>query len=52
MNGETVTLEETVEKVISDYLDQLDDPGEVDAQDLADNVVIQLRSRGHLSAET
>lgn len=35
------------ETAISSYLDLLDDPGEVDAQDLAENLVIHLERDGH-----
>lgn len=35
------------ETAISAYLDLLDDPGEVDAQDLAENIVIHLERDGH-----
>jgi hypothetical protein len=36
-----------LETVIGAYLNQLADPGEVDSQDLAENVVIQLERDGH-----
>lgn len=39
-------LHELLDEVIGDYLDLLDDPGEVDAGDLADNVMRQLRKAG------
>jgi len=35
------------ESAISSYLDVLDDAGEVDAQDLAENIVIFLERDGH-----
>ncbi|WP_367575294.1 hypothetical protein [Streptomyces griseoaurantiacus] len=34
-----------VEETIASYLDQLDDPGEVDAHDLAENIVIRMRGK-------
>ncbi len=42
---------DTVRETIEHYLDQLDDPGEVDAQDLADNVVIQLKRANWMLAD-
>lgn len=41
-----IDANETVRKTVECYLEQLDDPGEVDAQDLADNVVTQLQRAG------
>lgn len=36
---------EKVLKVIESYLDQLDDPGDVDAQVLAENIVLNLERK-------
>jgi hypothetical protein len=36
---------ELIERVIASYLDQLDDPGEVDAQDLAENIASRLEKK-------
>lgn len=33
---------ELIELVVSDYLSQLDDPGQVEARDLAENIAHQL----------
>jgi len=39
-------LTECIAEVIGIYLDQLEDPGEVDAGELAENIAIQLRRMG------
>jgi hypothetical protein len=36
---------ERIREVIESYLDQLDDPGEVDAQDLAENIALRLEAK-------
>jgi hypothetical protein len=41
-SSDRAALVDRVEEVVSAYLDQLDDPGEVDSGDLAENIVIQL----------
>jgi hypothetical protein len=38
-------LREQIEEVVSAYLGDLDDPGEVDSEDLAENIVLQLERR-------
>lgn len=41
-DSDRAALIDRIDGVISSYLDQLDDPGEVDSWDLAENIVIQL----------
>lgn len=40
-----IEVQERIAEVIASYLDQLDDPGDVDSDDLAENIVIQLNRK-------
>lgn len=44
-------LAEVVEEVVASYLDLLDDPGDVDAQDLAQNIEQELTRAGWVKVE-